>query len=154
MYHVPCAVLRTLLCTVYHVPYTVYHVPCAVYHTLQCTVYHIILSTVCDVPCTVDHILLCSKYHVPCTMYHAILCTVYYAILCTVYHLPCTVYHSIHCVLCTFLCTPQVGAKELPERALKLTAYDVDRDRKHNIIGHVIHYFKVTSSVTSSTTSR
>ncbi|XP_047739270.1 synaptotagmin-15-like [Hyalella azteca] len=35
-----------------------------------------------------------------------------------------------------------VGAKELTERALKLTVYDVDRDRKHNIIGHAIHLFK------------
>ena len=38
----------------------------------------------------------------------------------------------------------QVGSKELSERALKLTVYDIDRDRKHNIIGHAIHYFKVT----------
>ncbi|XP_068207782.1 synaptotagmin-15-like [Palaemon carinicauda] len=35
-----------------------------------------------------------------------------------------------------------VTAKELDERALKLTFFDVDRDRKHQVIGHVLFLLK------------
>nr|XP_045605770.1 synaptotagmin-15-like isoform X1 [Procambarus clarkii] len=36
----------------------------------------------------------------------------------------------------------QITAKELEERALKLTFYDVDRDKKHQVIGHVLFLLK------------
>ncbi|XP_053641501.2 synaptotagmin-15 isoform X2 [Cherax quadricarinatus] len=36
----------------------------------------------------------------------------------------------------------QITAKELEERALKLTFYDVDRDKKHVVIGHVLFLLK------------
>ncbi|XP_045133953.1 synaptotagmin-15-like isoform X1 [Portunus trituberculatus] len=36
----------------------------------------------------------------------------------------------------------QVTAKELEDRALKLTFYDVDRDKKHQVIGHVLILLK------------
>ncbi|XP_063585843.1 synaptotagmin-15-like [Penaeus indicus] len=36
----------------------------------------------------------------------------------------------------------QITAKELEDRALKLTFYDVDRDKKHQVIGHVLCLLK------------
>ncbi|KAK4292307.1 hypothetical protein Pmani_034904, partial [Petrolisthes manimaculis] len=36
----------------------------------------------------------------------------------------------------------QVTGRELQERALKLTFYDVDRDKKHQVIGHVLFFLK------------
>lgn len=36
----------------------------------------------------------------------------------------------------------QVSSKTLSERVLKLTVYDVDRLRRHNVIGHVIYAMK------------
>ncbi|XP_066942502.1 synaptotagmin-15-like isoform X2 [Macrobrachium rosenbergii] len=36
----------------------------------------------------------------------------------------------------------QITAKELEERALKLTFFDVDRDKKHQVIGHVLFMLK------------
>ncbi|KAK3868219.1 hypothetical protein Pcinc_026369, partial [Petrolisthes cinctipes] len=36
----------------------------------------------------------------------------------------------------------QVTSRELQERALKLTFYDVDRDKKHQVIGHVLFILK------------
>ena len=37
----------------------------------------------------------------------------------------------------------QITEKEIEDRALKLTVFDVDRDKKHQVIGHVVFLFKV-----------
>ncbi|ROT80979.1 putative synaptotagmin-15 isoform X2 [Penaeus vannamei] len=44
----------------------------------------------------------------------------------------------------------QITAKELEERALKLTFYDVDRDKKHQVIGHVLCLLKKRVGVYAS----
>ncbi len=36
----------------------------------------------------------------------------------------------------------KVSVKNLAERVLKLTVYDVDRFRRHNVIGHVLYPLK------------
>ena len=44
---------------------------------------------------------------------------------------------------------PQVSHKSLEERALRFTVFDVDRYRKHHVIGHAVYPLKEHDCTTS-----
>lgn len=47
--------------------------------------------------------------------------------------------HNINCHLITDIIVVKVSHKELSERAIKLTVYDVDRMKRHVIIGYLVY---------------